>query len=105
MPVTIEVLRCLSQWVRVDLGKLPYNIKSNVSNASLQYVVFEDEDRIGSSLLTLRPVKDKLSAVIPDELGKLFDIEITELEQGRSVSIEGILPGHTKSEMLRLTQG
>jgi hypothetical protein len=42
--------------------------------------------------------------VVPREIGTLFDIEITELEQGKPVSIEGILPGNTKSEMLRLTQ-
>jgi hypothetical protein len=104
MPVIVEVLRCLNQWVKVDLGELPYNIKSNVSDASIRYIVDEDEDRIGSSLTTLRPVKGGLSDIIPDELGRLVEIEITELEQVKPITIEGLLPGQTKSEMLRLTQ-
>jgi hypothetical protein len=104
MPVRVEVLRCLNQWVKVDLGPLPYNIKSNVSNASLRYLLIKDRDRIGYSLITLRPAGDDLLAKIPREVRIPIDIEITELEPGKPVSIEGILPRNTKSEMLRLTQ-
>jgi len=104
MLVKVEVLRDFARWEPVDLGPLPYEIRSNVSNISTRHYVVEDQDRIGYSLLTFRSAKDKLSAAVPREIGTLFDIEVTELEPGKPVSIEGILPRNTKSEVLRLTQ-
>ncbi|MGA2967849.1 MAG: hypothetical protein ABSD69_01585 [Candidatus Levyibacteriota bacterium] len=104
MPVKVEVLRNLGQWVKVNLGPLPYDIKSNVSNVNTRHFVIENFGGAEYSLMTWRSAKDDLSAKIPHELGPLFDIEVTELERGKPVSIEGILPGNTKSEVLKLTQ-
>jgi hypothetical protein len=101
MKIEVEALRALNQWVRVDFGNEHFEIKGNFGT---RYVIVEDEDRIGYSLITFHPNKNDLGSVIPKSLGSLVDIDIKELEFGIPVVIEGILPGATKSEMLRITQ-
>lgn len=58
MPVTVEVLRSLNQWVKVEnLGPEPYEIKSNISYAGIRYIIGQDEDGIGAILTTISLLK------------------------------------------------
>jgi hypothetical protein len=106
MNTKIEVLRSFGRWEEVDcLGQEPYEIKSNISNARTRYIIGEDEDGTGAILTTISPVKDDLARKLSGLLrGTLYDLESVSIEAGHTVFIEGILPGNTKSEMLRLTQ-
>ena len=107
MTTRLEVLRSFGQWVEVGkLGPEPYVIKSSISRISTRYVVVQGEDNIEAVLLTLPPAKDDLTKKLTSALGKpIFDMEAAELlESGHAVFIEGVLPGNTKSETLRLTQ-
>lgn len=106
MPVIIEALRSLNQWVKVEnLGPEPYEIKSNISYAGIRYIIGQDEDGIGAVLTTMSPAKDDLAKKLSGAFrGLLVDLKIEPLERGRAVFIEGVLPGNTKSETLRLTQ-
>ena len=106
MPVTVEVLRSLNQWVKVDnLGQEPYEVKSNVSHTGIRYIIGQDEDGIGAVLTTMSPAKDDLAKKLSGAIGEpLFDLKIEPLVPGHAVFIEGVLPGNTKSESLRITQ-
>jgi len=99
MPVSIEVLRSLNNWIKVDLGPLPYEIKSNVSKSKTRHYI-EDEDG-NPTLMTLTPNNEVLP-VSSDRF--LFEIDIKELTEGEPVLIEGILPGSIKSELIRVTR-
>lgn len=99
--ITVEALRALNSWVGVDLGPLPYKIKSDISGSGVQYHV--DEEDGTPALITLTPDNE----VLPDPVRRvfpLFEVELTELKEGAPVIIEGILPGNTKSELLRITR-
>ena len=107
MTTRLEALRSFGQWVKIaDLGPEPYVIKSNVSQASRRHVILQDEEGTEAVLLTLPSIEDDLAKTLTGALGKpIFDIEAVKiLEPGHTVFIEGVLPGNTKSETLRLTQ-
>lgn len=105
MPLKVEVLRSLNQWVEVNgLGPEPHVIRSNF-HTSTRYVIEQDEDGAGTILTTLLPAKDGPGKELSDGIKQpVLDIEIKILEPGHPVFIEGILPGNTKSEMLRIAQ-
>lgn len=105
MPVTVEVLRSLNQWVRInDLGPEPYEIRSD-RYTRIRYIIGQDEDGTGAVLTTISPAKDGLGKKLSEAIRQpVFEIETKPLQPGHAVTIEGILPGNTKSEILRINQ-
>jgi len=105
MSIEIKVLRSLNQWVKVEnLGPGPYEIRGS-PNTRTRYIIGQDEDSMDVVLTTISPAEDGLGKTLSELIKQpVFKIETKPLQQGHIVPIEGILPGNTKSEMLRITQ-
>ena len=104
MPVRVEVLRSLNQWVKVDFGPMPFVVKSNISNKETKYILAEDDDGIDPLLYKFSPADTDLPKSVASRFGVLYDISVDAIEKDHPIMIEGIIPGSTKSEILRITQ-
>ena len=104
MTVKVEALRALNSWQEVDYDSVPFMIKSNLSEAETSYIVAENEDGVGTLVYTFSPVKGEHAKAAIKTSGVLYDISVEFLQPGDSKLLEGVVPGGTKSELLKLTE-